>query len=126
MGRRRILVVATTAEGTSHAVEIACRDASANGSRVMVLVPEIWSHLVDAVDQYRAVAARRGTALGVVVCVCGRPQEILNGMHVDGASVVVGGRRRAWWPTREERLARGFVRNGHDVTFAEITPSAEL
>lgn len=126
MEHRRILVVATTAEGTSRAVDIACRDAGAEGSRVMVLVPEMSSHLVDAADRYRAVAAERGAALGVVVCVGRRPLEILSGMHIDGAKVLVGGRRRAWWPTREERLARGFVRRGHDVTFVDVMPSAGL
>lgn len=126
MERRRILVVATTEEGTSRAVEIACRVAGVDGSRVTVLVPEMSSHLVDAAGGYRTVAAQRGAALGVVLCVCRRPREILTGMHIDGAHVVVGGRRRAWWPTPEERLARGFARNGHHVTFAEITPSAEL
>jgi hypothetical protein len=35
--------------------------------------------------------------------------------------LIVGGRTRFWWPTREERLVSRLAREGYPVVFAQVT-----
>jgi hypothetical protein len=34
--------------------------------------------------------------------------------------LIVGGRKRIWWPTAEERLVNRLVKEGYPVVFAEL------
>jgi hypothetical protein len=124
MERRRIHVVATTREGTRRALEAACLTASDEGSRVMLLIPQRSLPVVDPASHYRRVAAACGARLSVIVCACRKAADLLQGMSISGAHVVIGGARRSLWPTREQRLARALSRGGHRVTFVSERGSA--
>jgi len=54
----------------------------------------------------------------VLLCLCRDEWDMLT-MALTSNSIVVIGRRKRWWPTREARLARRLRHAGHFVIFAE-------
>ncbi|HVB37577.1 MAG TPA: hypothetical protein VND92_03535 [Vicinamibacterales bacterium] len=122
-GAGRAVVLATTPDGTVHALR-AAKDLAED--RVTVLVPCRAAgtlQITAAHEHYRLLAAREGVTASIHVCVCRRPGDLLR--LLDGeASVVIGGRQRRVWPTTEQRLARRLARRGCTVTFADVTRNA--
>jgi len=53
----------------------------------------------------------------IVVHLCRTPNDVVQAIPLD-STVVVGGRSRYMWPTKEERLSRHLIRLGHHVVFA--------
>ena len=123
-----VYVVATTDEGTRRALREATRLTAEASARVVMLVPHVITFTApeaDAAgtmaltDRFRAIASEAGVPATVRVCLCRRSDDVWRSM-MPGARVIVGGRRRRWWPTAPERLARRLRDNGHDVLYAQI------
>jgi hypothetical protein len=127
-------VIATTEEGTQRALSAAAHLANERGTRVVVLVPHVVSFALPVgrssedpaaiAAPYRALVSAAGVDATVRVCFCREPQHVFGRLLTDQAEVVVGGTRRRWWPSREERLARDLAGRGHRVTFADIRRTA--
>jgi hypothetical protein len=133
MEPRPVHVLATTEEGTRSALETARRIADGRGARILVLVPQVVPYgqpllrpsedPTRIADRFRGVVAGSGIAAAVLVCVCREPSHVPGRMLIDRGEIVVGGRRRKWWPSGEERIARRLAGDGHDVVFAEVADS---
>jgi hypothetical protein len=124
--RPAILVVATTGEGTQCALRSAKRLAAPD-ARVRVIVPQLTS-IGDApmtaederraVDACRDLAKQAGISASVISCVCRRYDDVRS--LLDPASLlIIGGQRRALWPTREQRFADRLAAAGYSVVFAQ-------
>ena len=72
------------------------------------------------VDEHRALAADVGVHVKVLFCVCHRHDDVVHQMLRRWSLVVLGGRKRIWWPTREERLASRLTKEGYPVVFAQV------
>ena len=70
-------------------------------------------------DGYRQIAADAGVRVSVVFCVCARVADV-DQMLGPSTLLIVGGRSRAWWPTRERRLMDRLVGQGYPVIFADV------
>ena len=125
-----VAVLATTEEGTRCALESARRLTGDLGAKVVVLVPDVRSYAVPsraASDEGRALANRYRTLADsldvnatVLVCVCWSAIDVAHQMLGRSSPVLVGGRRRPWWPTREQRLVRRLIGEGYPVVFAQV------
>ena len=123
-------VLATTEEGTVLALRKAMAEANETGSAVRLLVPVVTpvgesprateQRVAALRTQYAAVLGRTGLAAELSLCVCIEPRHVPARLLLTNARILVGGRRRAWWPTREERLARRLASEGHLVAFCEL------
>jgi hypothetical protein len=69
------------------------------------------------VDEHRALAADVGVHVKVLFCVCHRYDDVLLGRS---SLLIVGGKTRTWWPTREERLVSRLSGAGYPVVFARV------
>jgi hypothetical protein len=58
--------------------------------------------------------------VNVLFCVCHRYDDVVHQMLGRSALLIVGGRRRVWWPTREERLVSRLSAAGYPVVFAQV------
>ena len=129
---RAIYVIATTPEGTAHALHKARQHATALG-RIALIVPAVvpeghaTADTADLMAEYGAIAARAGVR-APYVCVCRHPREVIAAFPIDGSALIViggpaGGRSR---PSPERDLARRLVRDGHDVLFADVSQREHL
>ncbi|HEY7791178.1 MAG TPA: outer membrane beta-barrel protein [Vicinamibacterales bacterium] len=116
-------VLATTPDGTQSALELAARLIDDTDAQLVVLVPRYPSARPGAsdesdVDVYRALAARLGVQATVIGCVCRRLDDIVRQMLGRSSLIIVGGARRLWWPSREQRLADRLMTAGYPVLFS--------
>jgi hypothetical protein len=72
------------------------------------------------IDDHRALAADVGVHAKVLFCVCHRYDDVVHQMLGRSSLVVLGGRKRIWWPTREERLVSRLTKEGYPVVFAQV------
>jgi hypothetical protein len=129
-----VQVLATTAEGTR------CALASARqltdglpARRIVLLVPRLASYAapVDAardsrsalLEQHKAAAVAAGAEVTMLFCECRRAEDAVYQMLGASSLVIVGGRRSAWWPSREQRLAARLTAEGYPVVFAQVGAS---
>jgi hypothetical protein len=129
--RPSVNVLATTHDGTRSALHVARRLTGGPDSQVVLLLPSLVSasgrfdpasqERNALIDEHRALAAAVGVHVGVVFCVCHRPDEVVHQMLGRSTLLIVGGRTRFWWPTREERLVSRLAREGYPVVFAQVT-----
>src|SRR3954452_2517751 len=106
---RRVQVIATTPEGTRVALAEARRlVADAAGSAIVLLVPQEISSAIGHGDprdtgqvaaRYRDLAAGEGVKAIVRLCLCRGHREMFRWMLGHPSVIVIGGRRRRWWPT---------------------------
>jgi hypothetical protein len=123
-------VLATTVEGTRCALTSASRLTDGHQARIVLLVPVRNSSRVSLdpsseeqhaiVDEYRSLAASVEGHVTVLFCLCRRPDDVVHSMLGRYSLVIVGGRSRAWWPSREERLVRRLAATGYPVVFAQV------
>ena len=123
-------VLATTPEGTKSALVSAVGLSNTLHARIILLLPRLnaFSVPVDrvrmeqaaSVDEHRALAARLGARVDTLCCVCQRLDDVVHQMLGRSSLVIVGGRRRAWWPSREQRLVRRLIASGYAVVFAPV------
>jgi hypothetical protein len=122
-------VLATTHDGTRCALDAAKRLTSGLNARVVLIVPRLASFAggFDAskernalVDEHRALAVDVGVHAKVLFCLCHRYDDVAHQMLGRSSLLIVGGRKRAWWPTREERLVSRLSGEGYPVVFAQV------
>jgi hypothetical protein len=134
-GRKRLLhVLATTTEGTRCALGSAKELAAALDAQVVLLVPRVTNfgapfdpsgeERATVIDRHHALAADIGVHINVMFCVCHRHDDVVHQMLGRSSLVVVGGRKRTWWPTREERLVSRLSAEGYPVVFAQVRAGA--
>jgi hypothetical protein len=75
----------------------------------------------DVIATYRQMADETGLDITVRQCVCASYCEAFQWMLQRRSVVVVGGRCRWWWPTREERIRDQLKRAGYVTVFAEVS-----
>jgi len=128
-----IHVIATTDEGTRRALMEAQRLSEAFvGRRIVVLVPHQVSYATPSIDpaeapaiiteRYRTLVSKVGIEASVRLCFCRHEDDAFRWLLVKESIVVIGGRRRKWWPSHAERVARRLTKVGHQVIFATVTP----
>jgi len=123
-------VLSTTREGTECALASAKRLIAGLDAQVVVLVPRLTRfgaafdpsghERATIIDEHRALAARVGVHVTVLLCVCRRYDDVVHQMLGRSSLLIVGGRTRTWWPTREERLVSRLSREGYPVVFAQV------
>jgi hypothetical protein len=122
-----VYVLATSTRGTRSALRAAGSYAKGLDAHVVLLVPHVvpyaqtLEHPADSVkfaaNRFRALAHETGIDVIVRICLC-RPQCVaLIPLIPRDAAVLIGGRARRWWPTREQRLARTLTKTGRRVLF---------
>lgn len=126
--RLNISVVFTSVEATLRALREAGALANRLGARITLIVPQVVPYplpltsppvLLDWNERrFRVIASESPVETAVNLYLCRDRMEILRMALKPGSLVVVGGRKRRWWPTSEERLARTLRRAGHEVVFA--------
>jgi hypothetical protein len=72
------------------------------------------------VDEHRKLAADVGVHAAVVFSVCSRLADVAHQLLGMSELVIIGGRRRVWWPSREQRLAERLTGEGYPVVFADV------
>ena len=128
---RQLQVIATTDAGTRAALlearHLARRRPFAD---IVLIVPRIASSIasLDApeteaatIEKYRGLASVSGVDATVRLCVCETVRDVVQWMVPRGCTVVLGGQRRWWWPTPEQRIADLVKRSGHRTVFAEAS-----
>ena len=129
-GRLAVAVLATTHEGTRSALTVAKRLTTGNDAWVVLVVPRLTSFAPQfdptgperaaLVDEHRALAADEGVHVSVLFCVCRRLDDVAHQLFGRSGLVIVGGRRRTWWPSREQRLVDRLVGEGYPVVFVQV------
>jgi hypothetical protein len=122
-----VYVVATTFSGTRAALDAARNFAAGFDLRITLLVPHVvpyqqpLDHPADSLafiaERFRRLAEPLETDVAVHVCLCRSHNATLAPLLPHGAIVLVGGRCRRWWSTREQRVAATLTDAGHRVLF---------
>jgi hypothetical protein len=123
-------VLATTPDGTRCALAVAKRLIGGVDAQVVLLLPRLASlagrfdpasqERNTLVDEHRTLAADVGVHVKVLFCVCHRYDDIVHQMLGRSSLLIVGGKTRKWWPTREERLVSRLAAEGYPVVFAQV------
>jgi hypothetical protein len=71
-------------------------------------------------SEHGNLAACPGVKAIVMVCVCRRVTDVVRQMLDRSSLVIVGGQRRTWWPSPEQRLVHRLVGEGYLVLFAQV------
>ena len=124
---REISVIFTSVGPTTAALKYAGELARLTGAKVTIVAPQIvpfpaplastpllreWNEA-----RFRTIAEESSVETSVRVYLCrDRVQTLLEFLR-PGSLMVIGGRRRRWWPTADERLARRLRRAGRPVVF---------
>jgi hypothetical protein len=124
-----VSVVFTSVQSTLAALREAGSLASSLGARITLLVPQVVPYplplesppvLVEFNERrFRVIASQSLVETSVQVYLCRDRLQTLTSILSSGSIVVLGGRKRWWWPSRDEVLARGLRRAGYEVIFKE-------
>jgi hypothetical protein len=124
-----ITVIFTSESFAAAALRAAASLARRLDARVTLLMPEVVPFPVPldspALDRrwnearLQSIAQMSRVATTVHVRLCRDRWELLTDELRPRSLVVVAGRRRTWWRTGEESLARRLSRAGHEVVFVE-------
>jgi hypothetical protein len=130
---QNIAVIFTTIESTLSALREAAVLASQLDAHLTLIVPQVVRNpfllttrptpLDRRQKRFHVVAGQCSVETSVRVCSCRSP-EMLPQSALDPHSLVVIGRPRTWWPTREGRMARKLRRAGFEVIFAKAKSRA--
>jgi hypothetical protein len=120
-------VIATSLEGTRHALDAATALARGVCGRVLLFVWRLSPGLNvanrdvlnETEDEMKHLSASYTPRPTVLSCVCERTTDVVQLFQSPGL-VVIGGHARLWWPTPEQRLARALERFGCHVTFVHV------
>jgi hypothetical protein len=138
--RLSLTVVHTSYQGTLAALKAAATLATNLDVRLGLIMTEIVPHRLPLDRPRRSVeflkriqedlvaeAGLGSEEILIQICVCRDTRETLGRLLPTPSLIVLGG-RRAWWPTREQRLETFLSRLGHQVVFVDSgadKPSAE-
>ena len=124
-----VYVLATSADGTRAALMAAGAHARDLEARIVLLVPHVvpyaqaLEHPADSVgfvaDRFRTLAVELDVEVTIQVCLCRPEHAALAPLIPQDAVILVGGRTRRWWSTREQRLAGTLTRTGRRVLFVQ-------
>ena len=127
--RLNIAVLFTSVPSTLTALKEAANLASSLGARITLLVPQVVPHPLPLESptvlrdfnekRFRVIAAESPVETSVHIYLCRDRFQALNGALGPGSIVVLAGRRRWFWPTRDEGLARKLRRAGFEVIFKQ-------
>jgi hypothetical protein len=127
--RLNICVVFTSVESTLAALREAGNLASNLGARITLLVPQVVPYPLPLDSspvpvefnerRFRVIAGRSVVETRVHIYLCRERLAALGPALGRGSIVVLGGRKRWWWPTRDESLAKELQRAGCEVIFKE-------
>lgn len=129
-GRKlNISVVFTSIESTLIALREAGILAASLGARITLLVPQVVRYPAQlenppvsvnfSKDRLREIASQSPVETSVHLYLCRDKIQTLLSALKPRSIVVLGGRKRWWWPTRDEALARALRCAGHEVIFRE-------
>ncbi len=128
-GRLRVAVVFTFGDATLAAMRRAGALADKLNGRITLIVPQIVPYplplesppvLLDFSERrLRELAVESAVETTIRIYLCRDRIATLKSVLAPRSLVVVGGRRRLWWRTREQRLARQLRHAGHEVIFTE-------
>jgi hypothetical protein len=134
--RLSVNVLATTHDGTRCALAVAKGLIGGLDAQVVLLLPRLASlaggfdpasqERSTLVDEHRALAADVGVHVKVLFCVCHRYDDVVHQMLGRSSLLIVGGKTRTWWPTREERLVSRLSGEGYPVVFARVGAATAL
>jgi hypothetical protein len=124
-----ICVVFTSVEATLAALKHAGELASSLGARITLLVPQVVPYplplesppvLVEFNERrFRVLASQSPVETSVQVYLCRDRLATLASILDPGTIVLLCGRKRWWWPSPDQALARELRRAGHEVIFKE-------
>jgi hypothetical protein len=124
-----ISVVFTSVKSTLAALKQAASLASSLGARIRLLVPQQVPQPLPLENppvlaefnerRFQAIAGESHVETSVHVFLCRDRAQTLKSVLGPGSIVVIGGRKRPWWPTRDEVLARELRRADFEVIFTE-------
>ena len=124
-----ISVIFTSVDATLVALKEAGNLANSLGARIMLVAPQIVPYPLPLdsppvltefnENRFRVIASQSPVETGVQIYLCRDRFETLLSVLRPGSIVLLGGRKRAWWPTKDERLARRLRRAGYEVIFKE-------
>jgi hypothetical protein len=127
--RLNISVVFTSVESTLTALRKAAALATSLRARITLLVPQVVPIplplenppvLVDFNEKrFRLIAGQCPVETRVRIYLCRDNLQALSSFLSPGSIVVLGGRKRRWWPSPDARLARKLSRAGFEVIFTE-------
>jgi len=125
-----ISVVFTSVEPTLLALKEAATLASSLTARLTLLVPQVVPYPVPLESpsvpkefnehRFRVIASRCRVETAVQIYLCRDKLQTLTSVLRPRSIVVLGGRKRWWWPTNEQLLAKQLQRAGHEVIFKEM------
>jgi len=128
-GRLNVAVVFTSGDATLAALRKAGALADRLNGRITLLVPQIVPYplplesppvLLDFSERrLRQLARESAVETTVRIYLCRDRIATLKAVLAPRSLVVIGGRRRLWWRTREQSLARQLRHAGHEVIFTE-------
>lgn len=120
-----VFVLFTDVAGTLGALRSAAKLAHGLRSKIRLLVPHVvafplplnepqvrLSHLA---RRFRAISEQAEVETTVDIRLCRDPWDAIKQALHAPSIVMIGGRRRRWWPTREETIAKRLRADGHIV-----------
>ena len=124
-----ITVVFTSVRATLAALKHAGQLAGSLGARITLLVPQVVPYPLplesppvpaDFNDRrFRVIAGQSPIETHVQICLCRDRLQTLKSILKPASLVLLGGRKRWWWPSRDRGLAQALRRAGHEVIFQE-------
>jgi hypothetical protein len=124
-----INVVATTPSGTRAALAATAAFGAGLDARTTLLVPYVVPYVQDsgpsaellsiALTRFRRLARQVGEQIEVRVCVCRPHDATLAPLLSRDTTILVGGKRRRYWPTPAQRLATSLLQKHYPVLFVE-------
>ena len=125
--RLNIVVIFTSTAATTAALKKASVLADSLSARITLIVPQVVPYplpltsppvLLDFQEnRFRDIAAQSSVDTRVRLYLCRDELEMLRQI-LPSHSLIIMGRPRKWWPSKESKLARK-LRSGHEVVFAE-------
>jgi hypothetical protein len=122
-----IAVVFTSVEATLPALKEAGSLAAALGAHITLMVPQVVPYALPISSppvlldwnarRLRVIAEQSKVDTTVQLYLCRHREQALLKALAPHSLVVIGGRKRWWWPTSEERLGRSLRHAGHEVIF---------